>query len=63
MQAGDAIILVERSPHAGTIQDMVACLAPGPHDPAKVRALLATPYLSPSWRERLTHLLAESGPA
>ena len=58
VQAGDAITLLERSPHAVTIQDMVACLAPGPHDLAMVRALLATPYLSPSWRERLTRLLA-----
>ena len=56
--AGDTITLLEPSPHAVTIQDMVACLAPGPHDPDKVRALLATPYLSASWRERLTRLLA-----
>jgi MOSC domain-containing protein YiiM len=57
VQAGDAIALVERSPHAVTIQDMVTCLGPGPHDPATVRALLATPYLSPSWHERLVRLL------
>ena len=57
VQAGDAITLVEPSPHAATIQDMVACLAPGPHDPATVQALLATPYLSASWRERLQRLL------
>ena len=56
--AGEAITLLEPSPHAVTIQDMVACLAPGPHDLDKVRALLATSYLSVSWRERLTHLLA-----
>ena len=60
VQAGDAITLLERSPHAVTIQDMVACLAPGPHDPDVVHALLATPYLSASWRERLTHLLARA---
>ncbi|RZK51006.1 MAG: MOSC domain-containing protein, partial [Hymenobacter sp.] len=58
VQAGDAIALVERSPYAVTIQDMVDCLAPGPHDPAKVQALLATPYLSASWHARLTRLLA-----
>ena len=58
VQAGDAITLLERSPHAATIQDMVTCLAPGPHNPDVVHALLATPYLSPSWHERLTHLLA-----
>lgn len=58
--AGDAITLLEPSPYAVTIQDMVACLAPGPHDPDTVRALLATPYLSASWRERLTRLLADS---
>ncbi|RYY07020.1 MAG: MOSC domain-containing protein [Cytophagaceae bacterium] len=40
--AGDAITLIEPSPHVVTIQDMVACLASGPHDPALVRALLAT---------------------
>lgn len=60
MQAGDTITLLESSPHAVTIQDMVTCLAPGPHDPNTVQALLATPYLSASWRERLTRLLAES---
>ncbi|RYY14110.1 MAG: MOSC domain-containing protein, partial [Cytophagaceae bacterium] len=57
VQAGDAITLLERSPHAVTIQDMLACLAPGPHDLVMVRALLATPYLSLSWRERLMRLL------
>lgn len=62
MQAGDAITLLEASPYAVTIQDMVTCLAPSLHDPALVRALLATPYLSTSWRERLMHLLAESEP-
>jgi MOSC domain-containing protein YiiM len=58
VQAGDAITLVGRSPHPVTIQDMIACLAPGPHELGTVRALLATPYLSASWRERLVHLLA-----
>lgn len=58
LRAGDAITLVERSPCTATIQDMVACLGAGPHDPAKVRALLATPYLSASWQERLAKLLA-----
>ena len=58
LQAGNAITLLEPSPYAVTIQDMVTCLAPGPPDPALVRALLATPYLSASWRERLTRLLA-----
>lgn len=57
LQAGDALTLLERSPHTATIQDMVACLGPGPHDLARVQALLATPYLSTSWRERLTALL------
>jgi MOSC domain-containing protein YiiM len=58
LQAGDAITLVQASPCAATIQDMVDCLAPGPHDLGKVRSLLATPYLSASWQQRLTHLLA-----
>ena len=58
IEAGDAITLLEPSPHAVTIQDMVACLAPGPHDLAKMRALLDTPYLSASWHERLTQLVA-----
>ena len=62
IQAGDAITLVQRSACAVTIQDMVDCLAPGPHDLEKVRALLATPYLSASWRERLIVLLAEPTP-
>ena len=56
MQAGDAITLVQASPYPATIQDMVDCLGPGPHDLEKVRALLATPYLSGSWRERLSAL-------
>ncbi len=58
MQAGDAITLLQPSPYPVTIQDMVACLGPGPHDLGIVWALLATPYLSASWRERLTQLLA-----
>jgi MOSC domain-containing protein YiiM len=57
LQAGDAISLVQASPYPATIQDMVDCLAPGPHDQAKVQALLATPYLTPFWRERLLGLL------
>lgn len=57
LEAGDTISLVERSPYAVTIQDMVTCLAPGPHDQALVQALLATPYLSPSWQARLQLLL------
>jgi MOSC domain-containing protein YiiM len=60
LQAGDAITLVQASPYPGTIQDMVDCLAPGPHDQAKVQALLATPYLTPSWRERLLGLLTSA---
>jgi MOSC domain-containing protein YiiM len=60
LQAGDAITLVQASPYTGTIQDMVDCLAPGPHDQAKVQALLATPYLTPSWRERLLGLLTSA---
>ncbi len=59
LQAGDVITLVQASPYAATIQDMVDCLAPGPHDLGKVRALLATPYLSGSWRGRLTALLTK----
>jgi len=57
VEAGNAISLVERSPYAVTIQDMVTCLASGPHDQDLVRALLATPYLSPSWQARLRLLL------
>jgi MOSC domain-containing protein YiiM len=60
LQAGDTITLLQASPYSGTIQDMVDCLAPGPHDQAKVQALLATPYLTPSWRERLLGLLTSA---
>jgi MOSC domain-containing protein YiiM len=60
LQAGDAISLVQASPYPSTIQDMVDCLAPGPHDQAKVQALLATPYLTLSWRERLLGLLTSA---
>jgi MOSC domain-containing protein YiiM len=60
LQAGDAITLLQASPYPSTIQDMVDCLAPGPHDQAKVQALLATPYLTPSWRERLLGLLTSA---
>lgn len=58
LRAGDEITLLEASPYAVTIQDMADCLAAGPHDQAKVQALLATPYLTPSWRERLLGLRA-----
>ena len=61
VQAGDILTLAQASPYAVTIQDMVDCLSPGPHDLAKVRALLAIPYLSPSWQQRLTQLLATAG--
>lgn len=57
VQAGDAITLLERAPYAVTLQDMADCLKPGPHDQARVRALLETPYLSPSWRARLERLV------
>jgi MOSC domain-containing protein YiiM len=60
LQAGDAITLVQASPYPSTIQDMVDCLVQGPHDQAKVQALLATPYLTPSWRERLLGLLTSA---
>jgi MOSC domain-containing protein YiiM len=59
LQAGDAIALVEPSACAVTIQDMVQMLAPGYADLGKVRALLALPTLSPSWRERLERLLGQ----
>jgi MOSC domain-containing protein YiiM len=61
LQAGDAITLVKASPYTVTIQDMVDCLAPGPHNQDKVQALLATPYLTPSWRERLLRLRTSAG--
>jgi MOSC domain-containing protein YiiM len=60
LRAGDTITLLQASPYPGTIQDMVDCLAPGPHDQAKVQALLATPYLTPSWRERLLGVLTSA---
>jgi MOSC domain-containing protein YiiM len=60
LRAGDVITLVQGSPYPSTIRDMVDCLAPGPHDQAKVQALLATPYLTPSWRERLLGLLTSA---
>ncbi|MBJ6142867.1 MOSC domain-containing protein [Hymenobacter sp. BT559] len=59
LQAGDAIALVEASTCAVTIHDMVQMLAPGYADLDKVRALLALPTLSPSWRERLERLLGQ----
>jgi len=62
LQAGDAITLVQASPYPVTIQDMVDCLAPGPPDLGKVQLLLTTPYLSASWQQRLTALLAEPTP-
>ncbi|GAA4498070.1 MOSC domain-containing protein [Hymenobacter ginsengisoli] len=58
LSAGDAITLIERSPYPVTIQDMANCLTADSYDQDKVQALLATPYLSASWRERLTRLLA-----
>ena len=57
LQAGDTIALVEPSACAVTIHDMVQMLAPGYQDLDKVRALLALPTLSPSWRARLEQLL------
>lgn len=59
IRAGDAITLVCSSPHPVTIQDMTDAIAPGFKDQGKVRALLDVPYLSPTWRERLTRLAGE----
>jgi MOSC domain-containing protein YiiM len=59
LQAGDAIALVEPSACLITIQDMVSMLSPTYPDLGKVRALLALPTLSPSWRERLKRLLGQ----
>ena len=57
VQAGDAIALLEPGAAAVTIQDMVDNLRTA-EDPAKIRALLRLPTLSPSWRARLAALLA-----
>ena len=54
LQAGSPITLVQRGAHDVTIQDMVASLQPGFTGWEKLRPLLALPYLSPSWRERLS---------
>lgn len=60
LQAGNPITLVKPSPYAVTIQDLVACNAPGPKDAYKLREILAVPYLTPSWRGRVSRLLAET---
>jgi MOSC domain-containing protein YiiM len=59
IQAGDAITLVQASAYDVTIQDLVDSNTPGPKDLDKIRQLLEVPYLTPSWRERLTRMLAE----
>lgn len=60
VRAGDAIALAEPGPLAVTIQDMVDNMRTA-EDPAKVRALLRLPTLSPSWRARLEAVLAGGG--
>lgn len=57
VQAGSAITLVQRSPYEVTIQDMVESNQPGFRHKEKLRQLLALPYLSPTWRERLARQL------
>ncbi|SMB99172.1 MOSC domain containing protein [Hymenobacter roseosalivarius DSM 11622] len=58
LQVGDAITLVQPSASAVTIQDMIDSNAPGPKNPHKIREILELPHLSPSWRERLSQLIA-----
>lgn len=61
VQAGDSISLVQPSSYHVTIQDIVDNLAAGagPKDLSKIQDILELPYLSPSWRERFTQMLAE----
>ena len=61
IQAGDAITLVQQASHAVTIQDLTDTLSPGPQGTQQLEALLATPDLTPSWRERLTRMLTDHG--
>ena len=60
VQAGDSIQLVQPSSHHVTIQDIVDNLTAGPKDLSKIQQILELPYLSPSWRERFTQMLAEA---
>ncbi|HEX8426604.1 MOSC domain-containing protein [Hymenobacter sp.] len=59
VQVGDAISLLQASPYAVTIQDIVDNNASGPKDLDKIQEILAMPYLSASWRERFTRMVAE----
>jgi MOSC domain-containing protein YiiM len=61
LRAGEPITLVQPSPYTVTIQDLAAYSAyrtAGPKDRPKLREILELPYLSPSWRKRLSQLLA-----
>jgi len=58
LQAGNPITLVQPSPYAVTIQDLTNYNATGPKDPRRLQEILDVPYLSRSWRERFSQLLA-----
>ncbi len=58
LQAGDALDLVERSPHGVTIQDVADCHYLPQKDFAKIERILALPFLPPSWREGFERMLA-----
>ncbi|WP_375434153.1 MOSC domain-containing protein [uncultured Hymenobacter sp.] len=59
VRVGDSIILVQPSAHNVTVQDIADNLTTGPKDLNKIQEILELPYLSPSWRERFTQMLAE----
>jgi ferredoxin-NADP reductase/MOSC domain-containing protein YiiM len=61
--AGDQIIKTRTGPHALTVADTDALLYLPGRDPAKLRAAVQIPALSPGWQGSFLDLLTAAGPA
>jgi ferredoxin-NADP reductase/MOSC domain-containing protein YiiM len=61
VQAGNEIVKTRTGPHALSVADIDALLYLPGHDPAKLRAALQIPALSPGWQQSFRELLAAAG--
>ncbi len=61
IEAGDPIVKTRSGPHALTVADTDALLYLPRRDPAKLRAALRIPALSPGWQQSFRELVADGG--
>ena len=60
IEAGDPIVKTRSGPHALTVADTDALLYLPGRDPAKLRAALRIPALSPGWQQSFRELVADA---